>query len=424
MMRSDPYEEMNLSNITRSIWLVAACFVVLGVSPGCERLGFETEQAPPPAQDDAVEPAEPEPWEKPPADWESPSTDLLVYDAADDEPTDEDAGPDAASLQASDTHDLRVVISKTAIVLENISALRVRTLEERQAMATRADDAGLDTIWQTERIELEDGQFRGDDLDGVFKLPAVGTYVDRVRQLESDAERPLIVALDLHRESPYSQIYSVTYSIWDTAPKSILLVRARRDTADGRIFAMARARTSPGNLGECDPTSTPCARPRVETRSDGLQVRAVPGIPADATTNLDDDADAGDADARALPCLPGQQPDSEGELPRFESEQDWTSRVVLLDEALCPSVPSHDDGSHDAAGLVELFNDIEAMAPGCTRATWTAGMKTTWESFGPVVGHAAAQTNFDEVEFGRPLPKTTPSPSCDDGLRPSPASER
>ena len=427
------FEENSLQQTSHPRWLVACATVVLVMLAGCERLGFETEEAPKTPTSDTEATTEPEPWEEPPSDWESPTTDLLVYDSTDDaEPTDADAGEqkpsEAEPLEVSDTYHARIVVGEDAIIMENISALKVRTPQERETMAARAERAGLDTIWQSERLEYVDGDVASADRDGVFKLPAVEAFVQTLGELlDEDATAAPTIALDLHRASPYSRIYSVAYSVWNASPGAEFIVRARRDTSDGPTIALVRATSPPENLGECDPSKKPCAGPFVEVRDQGLQVRAAPGIPADLEAGDEsntDDADAGDGRETSLPCLPGQESASEGELPRFETDDDWTNRVMLLDEALCPSVPSHDDGSYDAAGLVELFNDIEAMAPGGTRMSWTAGMEASWESFGQVIGHAAAQTSFVEIAFERPLPRTTPDPTCDDGLRPAPDSER
>ncbi|MGM0557465.1 MAG: hypothetical protein ACQEVA_13865 [Myxococcota bacterium] len=414
-----------------SSWLLASSAIVLMTLIGCERLGFETEPAPEPPETDTESQAEPEPWENPPEDWAAPSTELLVYEVGeDDEATDE---PDAVPEQpSSETYDARIVVAENAIYLENISALRLRAPSEREQMAAAADAAGLDGIWQSEKLEFTDGAIASDQREGMFKLPAVTEYVGRLAALsDEDEDDPgPTIALDVHPKSPYARLYSVTYSVWEAAPRAKLLMRARKNADDGPIFTMVDATTLPENLGECDPTARPCARPSVEAREQGLQVRAKPGVPEDALP-VDGDAGAGDgrADAGAeqepaLPCLPGQQPAREGELPRIEPDNDWTSRVMLLDEALCPSVPLGDDETYDAAGLVELFNDIESMAPGCSRASWTADMQMTWETIGPALGHAAAQTNFVQAQFERPLPKTTPEPSCEGGIPPSPATER
>jgi hypothetical protein len=415
----------------RSSWLLASSALVLMTFMGCERLGFETETAPKPPETDAEAPAEPQPWENPPSDWTSPSTDLLVYEVGEDDEPAEETG-EIPEQQSSETYHARIVVSKDAVHMENISALELRSKAEREQIAAAAKEAGLDGIWQFATLAYADGQIDDGDREGVFKLPAVSEYIGRIQALTGDEKTAPTVALDLHTASPYARIYSVAYSVWEAAPRAKMLVRARKDSRDGPIFTLADATMLPENLGECDPTQQPCARPSVEARKQGLQLRAQPGIPTaqipdqdQARSEGDDpDEDAGEPSTTSFPCLPGQQAAREGELPRIESESDWTNRVMLLDEALCPSVPLADDGTYDAAGLVELFNDIESMAPGCNRASWTAGMQTTWETLGPAMGHAAAQTSFDQVQFERPLPKTTPAPACEDGMRPSPASDR
>lgn len=394
---------IQLSNLTSlrigsSLGFTAALVLALCVAPGCDRLEpADGTQTSAPASDHS-DPTPKPPWAAPPDGWRPVHTDLPLYETDLHERRAAHEGPFHG----------RIVISPSLIAAENVTTLSALEDDARRALHRLAQAQRLTSIWHHARVDLIARRVPPSQRDGAFLLPSIERAVDAWSRLHEGPEA-LSIAIEAHPETTYQQLFAVSYSAWAAAPRARLSLRVQLDEPANQIATIADVLSTPSHIGACDASSPPCAAPLIEAYGHGFQVRAIPGRPAELGPT---------APTSAQPCPPNLQTAREGALPRKDAHHDWAHRLMLLDEALCPSVPAHDDGSFDSAGLVELLNDLEAMAPGCLFARWTALPELSWRSLAGPLGHAAAQTDFRHVRFARPLPSDPSPPDCAQAMRP------